>query len=78
MSDRDDERRARAAARRSRIILRKSSSEAGEPDPSPIRGEAAVSLVTRLSATSWSLARLPMPSYARAQIPCRFIARRST
>ncbi len=50
----------------------------GEDDPSFVRGEAAVSLVHRLTLESWSLSRRESPSYARASIPVRFVPGRST
>jgi hypothetical protein len=75
--DEDAERRARAAARRPHIVLRKTTLAEGEHDLSPVRGADAVSLVTRLSITSWSLGGRPLPSYSRREIPCRFVARGS-
>ncbi len=40
-----------------------------------MRGEAAISLVTRLTQESWSLAGLEIPTYSRASIPVRFVPR---
>jgi len=69
----DDERRERARERVSRMTLRKGRLDREPADPDVVRGEAALSLVATLSRESWSLARLPMPSYGRAEVPCRFI-----
>jgi len=51
----------------------------GEPevDFSPVFGPEAVSLVHRLTLASYSLAGRTPPTYTRAQIPCRFVPRRS-
>lgn len=73
MSDEDAQRRARAQARRSRMVLRKGTLSEGETDLSPVWGGDAVSLVTHLSETSWSFTGAPWPSYPRRQIPCRFV-----
>lgn len=53
-------------------MIRKTSLLAGEHDLSPVRGTEAVSLVTRLTAESWSLSGKEMPAYTRAEIPFRF------
>jgi hypothetical protein len=74
----DDERRARAAARRLRAVLRKSTLQAREHDFDPIHGPSALSLVTRLTDESWSLSGLPWPSYSRQETPYRFIRWRLT
>lgn len=74
MSDEDTQRRARAEARRGRMILRKGKLSQGEVDLDPVWGEEAVSLVTELSETSWSFTGAPWPSYPRRQIPCRFVS----
>jgi len=44
-------------------------------DACPIRGAAAVSLVYHLTRMSWTLAGLPFPTYARSEIPFRFVDR---
>lgn len=49
--------------------------ERDEVDLDPLSGEAAVSLVRRLTLESWSLAGLPLPEYTRAAIPVRFVPR---
>lgn len=69
----DDERRARADARRLRAVLHKGTLQAREHDLDPISGAAALSLVTRLTAESWSLSGLPWPSYSRHEVPHRFV-----
>lgn len=53
--------------------------QVGDPevDFSPVSGAEALSLVHRLTLTSFSLAGLARPTYTRAQIPCRFVPRRS-
>jgi hypothetical protein len=48
-----------------------------EVDFSPVFGTEALSLLHRLTLTSFSLAGVTQPTYARAQIPCRFVPRRS-
>jgi hypothetical protein len=71
----DSDRRARAEARRSRTILRKSRLQATEEDLSPVRGAEAVSLVYRLTREAWSLAGMEEPSYTRQETPWRFVPR---
>ena len=71
MSDAD--RRSRAAARQSRATLRKRRLQHVEDDLSPISGGDAVALVQQLTAESWSLAGLELPSYTRDRIPWRFV-----
>ena len=71
MSDAD--RRARATARTSRVVLHKALLQDREADLCPIRGVEALSLVHALTREGWSLARLPEPTYSRADIPVRFV-----
>ena len=68
----------RAQARGERMTLRKS--RLGEPqvDLSPVFGAEAISLVYRLTRTSYSLAGHPPPAYTRASMPFRFVPRRAT
>ena len=73
----DDGRRARAESRRGKIVLRKTSLS-DDVDQEPVRGEEALSLVTRLTRESWSLAGLEEPAYSRRQIPCRTVPGRIT
>ena len=60
------------------MTLRKA--HVGEPDVdlSPVFGAEALSLVYRLTRTSYSLAGHPQPTYTRATMPCRFVPRRAT
>ena len=76
MSDAD--RRARAVARASRVVLHKAQLQDREADLCPVRGAEALSLVHALTQEGWSLAGLPQPSYTRAEIPCRFVPRPRT
>lgn len=66
-------RQARASARRSTAVICKASLLAEEEDLSPVRGVEAVSLVTRLSAESWSRSGQEMPAYTRRETPIRFL-----
>lgn len=67
----------RAEARRERMTLRKARLGEAEVDLSPIFGADALSLVTRLTRASYSLAGISDPTYTRAEIPCRFVPRRT-
>jgi hypothetical protein len=69
MSDRE----ARAAARRTRAVLRKAVLQRDEQDLSPITGVEAVSLVWRLTRESWQQAGRSEPVYGRRDIPVRFV-----
>lgn len=71
-------RRARAELRRSRATLSKTRLAAVEQDLTLIRGSDAISLVTRLTRECWSISGRDEPVYARNEIPCRFVAGRST
>ena len=73
--DRDSARRKRAEERRSRASLRRGRLEAIERDTSPLRGEAAVSLVQVLTLEGWSEAGFSIPTYDRANTPFRFVRR---
>jgi hypothetical protein len=74
----DADRRARAEARRGRIVLRKARLQAVEEDLSPVRGAEAVSLVHRLTREAWSLSGKPEPAYSRRETPWRFVPRAAT
>ncbi len=74
----DVARQRRAEARRKSATLTKTSLRAEERDSTPIYGAQAITLVTRLSRSSWSLSGRPVPSYPRAQIPIRFVSGRPT
>ena len=67
-------RKARAKDRRGTTVLHKTRLQAVEHDLSPIDGAEALSLVSRLTIESWSLAGRSMPTYDRAETPCRFVA----
>lgn len=71
----DTARRQRAAARTERTVLHKARLSTVEADLSPLRGAAAISLLTQLTRESWSLAGLESPSYERHRIPIRFVPR---
>jgi hypothetical protein len=64
---------ARAKARSERMTLRKARLGEPEADLDPVFGADAISLVTRLTRSGYSLAGRPMPTYTRAAIPCRFL-----
>jgi type II secretory pathway pseudopilin PulG len=71
MSDAD--RRLRAQARQGRAILRKGRLHDRQGDAVPISGPDAIALVQQLTAESWSLAGLEVPSYTRDTIAWRFV-----
>ncbi len=71
----EKDRRARAEARRRRLILRKSRLQATEEDLSPLHGVEAVALVYRLTRESWSLSGKEVPTYTRRDTPWRFVPR---
>jgi len=64
---------ARAKARSERITLRKGRLGEPEADLDPVFGAEAISLVSRLTRSSYSLAGSPTPTYTRATIPFRFV-----
>lgn len=64
---------ARAKARAERMTLRKGRLGEPEADLDPVFGADAISLVSRLTRSSYSLAGRPKPTYTRATIPCRFV-----
>jgi hypothetical protein len=68
-----DERRRRAEERRANMTVRRTSLEAGEEDLSPVFGEDAISLLTRLSRESFQMTGADVPTYARDAIPCVFV-----
>ena len=78
MVERMTEADKRAQARRERMTLRKTRVGEPEVDFSPTFGAEAISLVYRLTRTSYGLAGLPRPEYTRETIPCRFVPRRTT
>jgi len=69
----DVRRRQRAEARRARATIHKASLSRQERDLTPVRGPDAVSLVMHLTRESYSLAGVAEPTYARDQVPVRFV-----
>lgn len=69
----DQERELRAAERRGRAVIRRVSLEDDTPDPDVVQGADAISLVTQLTRTSWSLSGRPWPEYTRSETPYRFV-----
>jgi hypothetical protein len=67
------DRRQRALARRNSAVIRKGVLGPREHDVSPLRGAAAVSLVTQLTRESWAIAGKGLPQYTRNAIPVRFV-----
>jgi len=65
----DSDRRLRAEHRRRTAVLRRATLGGIEPDPLPLSGPEAVSLVGRLTQESWTAAGLTFPRYSRDQIP---------
>jgi hypothetical protein len=72
------DREARALARSRVATLRKTRLQDVDHDSSPIQGADAISLATRLTIESWSLADLEIPGYRRADTPYRFVPSRRT
>lgn len=64
---------SRAKARSERMMLHKTRLGEAETDLSPIAGAEAITLVSRLTRTSYALAGRPLPTYTRGAIPCRFV-----
>src|SRR5690606_8974468 len=73
VTDADATRRARAEARRGSITVRRVERGADEAPTERIRGEAALSLVTKLTRAAWVVTGRPFPSYRRDEIPCVFV-----
>jgi hypothetical protein len=73
----ESERRARAEQRRRTVILNRAELGGLEPDPVPVSGPEAVSLVERLTRESWTAAGRAFPHYPREQIPVSFAPRRA-
>ena len=68
-------RQERAEKRAKEIILHKTLLGRGEVDFTPVKGAAAISLATRLTAESFSLARLESPVQRRQDVAVRFVPR---
>jgi len=73
--DADEARRERAAERRGRITLRRTTLDADEQAPGPISGDAALFLAVELTRAAWSLSGRPFPRYSRADTPYVFVPR---
>lgn len=58
------------------MTLHRTRLQPHEADFSPVAGEDALSLVTRLTEEGWTAAGLPEPSYSRSEIPVRFVRRK--
>ncbi|MGH8301016.1 MAG: hypothetical protein ACRET5_06055 [Steroidobacteraceae bacterium] len=71
----DSDRRLRAEHRRRTVILNRATLGGIEPDPVPVSGPDAVSLVERLTRESWAAAGRSLPQYSRWQIPVSFVPR---
>jgi len=63
------------AARRGSVMRIHKATFGQEVDLSPISGADAISLATQLSREAFSLAGREPPTYARANIPVRFVPR---
>lgn len=68
----DAERHARAAARRDRIVIRKTLLGEGDEFDLTQHGEA-ISLVTVLTREGWAMAGRHWPDYGRTDTPYRFV-----
>ncbi len=72
----DDQARQKRAAERAKVmVLRKGRIGEPEVDFTPVRGAAAISLATRLTIESFSVARLDLARHSRADGPVRFVPR---
>lgn len=71
MSEHD--RRMRAAERRSRAVLRRSSDGVLSQEGGDVVREEAMSLAARLTEECWSLGGMPWPQYSRGETPYRFV-----
>lgn len=69
----DVARRQRAERRRERATVTRVDPGSRQSDTDEISGIEGLSLVAELTEASWSLARLPWPTYSRAEIPVRFV-----
>lgn len=68
-------RRERAARRAEVMVLHKGRIGEPEVDFTPVRGAAAISLATRLTMESFSMARLDSIPSSRNELPIRFVPR---
>jgi len=67
------QRRARAERRQQTAVLNRTTLQRVEPDPFPVSGPDAVSLVEHLTRESWTAAGKPTPTYRRKDTPVRFV-----
>ena len=70
-------RRERATERAKVMVIHKARLGEPEFDFTPVRGAAAVSLATRLTIESFSLAGTASVRHARDSVPVRFVPRTS-
>ena len=75
MTSEERARQERAAKRAKVMVLHKTQLGRGEIDFTPVRGAAAISLATRLTAESFSLARLEPAGHSRQRVAVRFVPR---
>jgi hypothetical protein len=68
-------RRNRAAERAKVMVIRKGRLGQPELDFTPVRGEEAVSLATRLTVESFSLAGIGSATGSRDRVQVRFVPR---
>lgn len=73
VTDSAEQRRERARERRERAILRKARLRPVEDEVVAVEGAEAISLVTRLTLESWTVAGLEVPIYPRSETPYRFV-----
>jgi len=59
------------------MVIHKARLGQPEFDFTPVRGEAAISLTTRLTIESFSLAGVAITGYSRGSVPVRFVPRTS-
>ena len=74
----DEDRKARAEARRRKAVIRRTRLRPVEHDLDPVDGPLAISLVEQLTRESWSESGQPFPAYARRETPIRFVRGRLT
>ena len=68
-------RQERAAKRAKLMVLHKTQLGGREVDFTPVRGAAAISLTTRLTVESFSLARVELAGTSRQSVLVRFVPR---
>lgn len=75
MTPDEQARRERAEKRAKVMVLHKGRIGQAEVDFSPVRGAAAISLATRLTAEAFSLARVDTVPRSRGDMPVHFVPR---